>query len=179
MAKMTVERCCVLDTGDIKDVLRLGVGGYAAPSWRVAAHPDPFVLHILGLPYRGGLALAFLCRTWTGEIWRYLVEIDYSPTPYGDRPWFKCPWSNCGRICSKLYAPSAVGLFGCRTCWNLSYESRQDRYAKFFRSMRAITKLRLEQAKPSTSHYRWIQLEREYLRLKVIIGEPDTWPRAR
>jgi hypothetical protein len=45
--------------------------------------------------------------------------------------------------------------------------------------MRTITAVRREQALPSTSTRRWIQLEREYLRLKAIIGETDAWPVAR
>ena len=56
-------------------------------------------------PYRGNLTSTF---------------------PYygGERYWFICPLSGCGRRVAKLYLPIGAKYFGCRHCYNLSYASR-------------------------------------------------------
>jgi len=48
----------------------------------------------------------------------------------GVRYWFVCPLSKngvyCGRQVGKLYLPPGSRYFGCRHCYNLSYESRNN-----------------------------------------------------
>ena len=61
----------------------------------------------------------------------YKVQLTTTPCNYGGvRYWFICPLSRNGVYCrrrvAKLYkAPGAV-YFGCRHCYNLSYESRNE-----------------------------------------------------
>ena len=69
----------------------------------------------------------------TGEKTEYDYKVRLTTTPCnfgGVRYWFNCPLSRngvyCGRRVGKLYkAPGAV-YFGCRHCYNLSYESRNE-----------------------------------------------------
>jgi hypothetical protein len=67
----------------------------------------------------------------------YKVQLTTTPCNYGGvRYWFICPLSRNGVYChrrvAKLYkAPGAV-YFGCRHCYNLSYESRNEpHFARF------------------------------------------------
>ena len=67
----------------------------------------------------------------------YKISLTTTPCNYGGvRYWFICPLSRngvyCGRRVAKLYkAPGAV-YFGCRHCYNLSYESRNEpHFARF------------------------------------------------
>ena len=53
----------------------------------------------------------------------------------GVRYWFICPLSRngvyCGRRVAKLYKAPGANYFGCRHCYNLSYESRNEpRFAR-------------------------------------------------
>ncbi|MHC4752129.1 MAG: hypothetical protein ACYTFW_19930, partial [Planctomycetota bacterium] len=69
----------------------------------------------------------------SGEKTEYDYRIALTTTPCnfgGVRYWFVCPlYTNgiyCGRRVAKLYkAPGAV-YFGCRHCYDLSYESRNE-----------------------------------------------------
>ncbi len=69
----------------------------------------------------------------TGEKTEYDYEVKLTTTPcnYGGvRYWFICPLSRdgvvCGRRVSKLYLAPGSNCFGCRHCYNLSYESRNE-----------------------------------------------------
>ena len=69
----------------------------------------------------------------TGEKTKYDYEAQLTTTPcnYGGvRYWFICPLSRngvaCGRRVSKLYLVPGSNYFGCRHCYNLSYESRNE-----------------------------------------------------
>jgi hypothetical protein len=69
--------------------------------------------------------------------------------PYfgGVRWWFICPLTFDGAACQrrvrKLYLPSGGRYFGCRTCYNLTYETvrtHDDRVGKLFRNLEALLK---------------------------------------
>lgn len=60
----------------------------------------------------------------------YLVEVTATPCRFGgQRYWFLCPairqGIRCGQRVRKLYLPLTGGVFGCRKCHNLTYESCQ------------------------------------------------------
>jgi len=67
----------------------------------------------------------------------YEVQLTTTPCNYGGvRYWFICPLSRngvyCGRRVAKLYKAPGGDYFGCRRCYNLSYESRNEpRFARF------------------------------------------------
>lgn len=69
--------------------------------------------------------------------------------PYfgGVRWWFICPLTVNGRACQrrarKLYLPSGGRYFGCRICYNLTYESvrtHDDRVGRLLRNPEALLK---------------------------------------
>ncbi len=67
----------------------------------------------------------------------YKVQLTTSRCNYGGmRYWFICPLSKngvyCGRRVGKLYLAPGANYFGCRHCYDLSYESRNEpRLARF------------------------------------------------
>jgi len=65
----------------------------------------------------------------TDEKTDYDYKISLTTTPChfrGVRYWFICPLVNCGRRTGTLYLASGRHYFGCRHCYNLSYESRNE-----------------------------------------------------
>ena len=61
----------------------------------------------------------------------YKVQLTTTPCNYGGvRYWFICPLSRngvyCGRRVAKLYKAPGADYFGCRHCFDLSYESRNE-----------------------------------------------------
>jgi len=69
----------------------------------------------------------------TGEKTDYDYKVQLTTTPCnlgGVRYWFICPLSKngiyCGRRVGKLYLSPGGRYFGCRHCYNLSYESRNE-----------------------------------------------------
>jgi len=61
----------------------------------------------------------------------YKVQLTTTPCNFGGvRYWFICPLSKngvyCGRRVSKLYCAPGGNYYGCRHCYNLSYESRNE-----------------------------------------------------
>ena len=61
----------------------------------------------------------------------YKVRLTTSPCNFGGvRYWFICSLSKngvyCGRRVGKLYKAPGANYFGCRHCYNLSYESRNE-----------------------------------------------------
>jgi len=72
------------------------------------------------------LFLAYKHRSHGGD-WRsedYPVGIDWTRCHYGgERAWFLCPARNCGRRVAILYGG---GIFACRNCYRLAYESQTE-----------------------------------------------------
>ncbi|MHC4556899.1 MAG: hypothetical protein ACYTFW_04460 [Planctomycetota bacterium] len=61
----------------------------------------------------------------------YKVQLTTTPCNFGGiRYWFICPLSSngvyCGRRVEKLYCAPNANYYGCRHCYNLSYESRNE-----------------------------------------------------
>ena len=58
------------------------------------------------------------------------INLETTPCNFGGkRWWFRCPLVKngepCGRRCFKLYDPPGQDYFGCRECYDLTYESAQ------------------------------------------------------
>jgi hypothetical protein len=54
----------------------------------------------------------------------YPVTLVTTAQPRGGlRYWFRCPLQGCGRMTAKLYLPNGALYFGCRQCYNLTYET--------------------------------------------------------
>lgn len=74
-----------------------------------------------------------ITNRWTDEKSDYEYKISLTTTPChfgGVRYWFICPLSRngiyCGRRVGTLYLASGGNYFGCRHCYDLSYESRNE-----------------------------------------------------
>jgi hypothetical protein len=53
------------------------------------------------------------------------IELAWTPCNFGgERPWFICPGTDCGRRVAVLYGPGRYFL--CRHCYDLSYQSQRD-----------------------------------------------------
>jgi len=62
----------------------------------------------------------------TGDIGAqdYKISLVATRCNYGSvRWWFVCPVAGCGRKVGKLCLPPGARYFGCRKCYNLTYES--------------------------------------------------------
>lgn len=57
----------------------------------------------------------------------YPVHLTTTSLPWGgSRYWFVCPLDGCGRRVGCLYLPRGGKYFGCRHCYDLTYESQQE-----------------------------------------------------
>jgi hypothetical protein len=79
------------------------------------------------------------------EFVSYSVPILNMPCHYGgQRFFFVCPLTTDGRYCgrrvAKLYLPRGAKYFGCRHCYDLSYDSRQTSREGIVGLVRAVTK---------------------------------------
>jgi hypothetical protein len=71
------------------------------------------------------------CYTDEKTDYDYKINLTTTPCHFGGvRYWFICPLSTngvyCGRRTGTLYLASGGKYFGCRHCYNLSYESRNE-----------------------------------------------------
>jgi len=61
---------------------------------------------------------------------RQWIDLETTPCNFGgERWWFRCPLVKngqpCERRCFKLHEPPGANRFGCRECYDLTYESVQ------------------------------------------------------
>jgi len=75
-----------------------------------------------------------------GSVVRHLIELSVTACNFGGfRYWFLCPAVKngvyCGNRVTKLYLPSGGKVFGCRQCYDLTYQSCQEnhKYDNIFR----------------------------------------------
>jgi hypothetical protein len=126
------------------------------------------------------VALMFRSRSSRGEYGPIITQrlpIEWTPcTLGGSRPWFRCEvyvrGRHCGRRVALLY--SAGGIFACRHCYGLAYDSQSE--TPFLRSVRRARKTRMRLGagfsfaepfpdKPPGMHWR------TYLRMRAAAGE--------
>ena len=68
----------------------------------------------------------------------YKVMLEATRCNYGRyRWWFRCPLVGCGRRVGKLYLPPGANYFGCRHCYNLTYESCRQSNSAMYRFARS------------------------------------------
>jgi hypothetical protein len=129
--KTTVEECSVLTTRELRRWVQYKMAGS------------------IDLTSRNGNAFRISYEIGRTDDRRYL-RLDYpgtdndevsialwlttTPTQFGSpRWWFICPLIVDGNVCNrrvgKLYLPPGAKYFGCRTCYDLTYESCQQAHA--------------------------------------------------
>jgi hypothetical protein len=117
------------------------------------------------------------------------IHLAWTSCHYGkQRPWFCCPTSTCDKRAAILYLETESGLFLCRGCCNLVYEtqreSKQDRlYRKRTQYARKLGRPRtsphLPHPKPRYMHQRtWDRLTyllNAYQLKALCVGLPEGW----
>lgn len=112
------------------------------------------------------------------QSFNYPVNLDLTRCNLGGtRVWFRCPAAGCGRRVALLYLGSS-GIFACRKCYGLAYESQRER--GYDRAARLADKIceRLgweegvfsrNGSRPKGMHLRtYLHLRRRHYRLKRI-----------
>lgn len=133
--KTRTEECVVLDVVRI-----LGEGNAPPPSAETLRIVRPssnwgkvFVRYELHYPESEGTVLTIVHDVACGRERRRITQriLFQTTTPHfgGRRWWFSCPLEKedgpCKRRTAKLYLPPSDQQFGCRSCHDLSYESRK------------------------------------------------------
>ena len=111
------------------DVRRWQRDGLLTPnktfSWRWSRHGEE-VASIRVSTEINRVTLTYRHRNGGGD-WKdksYPVWLDWTPCNYGgQRAWFRCPVSGCGRRVAILYSG---GIFACRHCYQLAYSSQRE-----------------------------------------------------
>lgn len=126
--KTQVEECHKLTIYFLKPYLRSGYSGIVR--WlRGEVENGKIGYSLIGADQPTILRLQYTInpRTERAVQMDYLVRLTTSPLPWGGfRYWFICPLDGCGRRVGCLYLPSGGRYFGCRHCYNLTYESQQE-----------------------------------------------------
>ncbi len=128
--RLTVEDCLPLDVKSFRIA-----GTFAYPSGATGSiwWTSPHGVELGRVEYTtqnhaGGLAIR-IRRPYTGldsllgPLHECLIPLTTTRPPLGGaRFWFVC---RCGRRVGRLYLPAGQPVFGCRTCYNLTYQSAQ------------------------------------------------------
>ena len=112
--------CWTLSSGEQED-------GFSVQVWCESETYEKDGVHV---PF--ALRLFYTARGGNGiEVSRaYRVPLDFTLLHFGSgRWWFRCPMilngQRCARRCRFLYLPAGAVSWGCRECYQLTYESRQ------------------------------------------------------
>jgi hypothetical protein len=137
--RLTTEDCISFDTSELKraGVFRSALGTFCTTKW-----PDQSGKQGLGLTFwilprsDGRLTLCVIygqinLLTDPRSAQHETIELDRTHCHFGGlRYWFLCPRLQGGFPCRRrvrvLYLPPGSSLFGCRTCFNLTYRSCQE-----------------------------------------------------
>jgi len=134
--KDIVEDCRVLDVNrwTREGILREGIHHFGGWKWRNASTGE----ETSSIGYEVNTTdMAFPCVRLSYTFTRTQEHMDYqirlqTTRPYvgGLRWWFICPLLRIGRSCnhwvSKLYLPPSGRYYGCRHCYDLTYQSCQE-----------------------------------------------------
>jgi len=126
--KRVVEECEELSISRLREwgYLRGQCSGVLNWTWERSGrsnHAGIFT-DVTGSPY-ARMNYQITRRDGQQETYDYRIALAKTPCHFGgERFWFVCPC--CGRRAGKLFLGNRDGRFLCRTCQNLSYESRNE-----------------------------------------------------
>jgi len=152
--KTTVEECRELSIGKLyRDGLlawgRTWAGGLTWSNSLTGEKTASISLELdttdRGRPWLGLIYTITERGTGAKTDYNYRLALDFTPLYFGGgRWWVVCPLSKsgqpCGRRVSKLYLPPSGRYFGCRHCYDLTYQSCQEsdkRVSQLLRTMAA------------------------------------------
>ena len=142
--RTTCESCKSIDVRRWNREGRLRAGQCFSSSWTRGGAPSG---SISVQTETDAVLLTFRRRSWEDTDWQSVeqrVPITWTACHFGGRrPWFRCPGCTggqyCGRRVALLYVAS--GLFACRRCYGLAYESQQE--AVHYRWLGKAQKIRM------------------------------------
>lgn len=134
-AKTTVEQATQLNIFKLKEFGLLR--GYATSTltwtWRLSGRKNSIgiIVDVRDNPYVKVNYTTTDRSTGEKRDYDYTISLTTTPCNFGGkRYWFICPLSlngvYCGRRVGTLYLASGGNYFGCRHCYDLSYESRNE-----------------------------------------------------
>lgn len=131
--RLTVEDCLALDIAILKTQFRENRAVEGLYRWLGANGAETAVVGyrvIPGYPSGPALELRYLLGSSRNPV-EYTVQITTTPTNFGQsRYWLVCPLVRNGVQClkraGKLYLPPGGRYFGCRGCYNLTYDSTKN-----------------------------------------------------
>lgn len=134
--KTTVEACLALSSATAQRQKLIlpdahSTGKLAWSSVRTGEEVSSIGYEVKTFAARAGWLRVHYTTTRTGETSDYKIHLTSTPLPWGGvRWWFVCPLVVNGRHCSrrvgKLYLPPNGRYFGCRHCYDLTYQSTRD-----------------------------------------------------
>jgi hypothetical protein len=137
--KSTTNECQSIDVRYLHRNGLLKPGHYFSLRWSRAGRQTG---SIGGVAYREQVTLLYRHRRGPGGEWEEVketVQLTWTACNFGgERPWFICPSSGCGRRVAVLYGPGKYFL--CRHCYDLSYKSQRE--DKMHRALRMAQKIR-------------------------------------
>jgi hypothetical protein len=133
--KTQVEECHKWHITGLKKFLTPGFWGTSR--WMRGKHQVGSIgFQVLGDERPTALRVSYIIGAKSGhpEDFDYPVNLTTTFLPWGGvRYWFICPLQGCGRRVGCLYLPPGGKYFGCRHCYDLSYESQQEgNYSRSF-----------------------------------------------
>ena len=136
MSRLTTNQCKSISVKFFKQGLYFHRGGKGRANWTNFINPAgqngiDFIVSMAS----GDEHVRFIYG-WVGRFTKEKLDLDYpvklTPTSCyfgGRRWWFRCPLDKGGQPCSRRVGVLYLGggeYFGCRHCYNLTYESSQD-----------------------------------------------------
>ena len=142
--KTQVEECRKFDIKSFRPYLIPGRSGRWV--WSIGDEERASISYqILGTHKPGGIKLRYTITKWNKEKLDldYVVRLTTTTLPWGGvRYWFVCPLTVNGKACGRrvgvLYLPPGANhYFGCRHCYDLTYQSSQEgnQYKSMFETL--------------------------------------------
>src|SRR5262252_4703967 len=130
--RLTVEECDCLDATQLRRTGLFDAGSGASVTAQLSGRTGKEAqLQIWLKAGLNGPPSLFFCQTVADSSQRvYIMELAVSRCNFGGlRYWFVCPLNVDGVPCRRrarvLYLPPGRPSFGCRACYNLTYDSAQ------------------------------------------------------
>ena len=168
-SKSTVEHCRSVSIGFLKkhgylNAERCTSGGI---SWTNRYGEETSSIGITVSTFEGDSFVRFhytVTKRSTGDETEYDYKVQLTTTPChfgGIRYWFACPLSvngvYCGRRVAKLYCAPGRNYYGCRQCYDLSYESRNETRSGMFGAYGGVlrTERQIEDLRSQIKRWTW------------------------
>jgi hypothetical protein len=127
--KTTTGECHSVDVRDLHREGLLKSGRWFSLRWSRAGRESGSIRGAIeGSDRPERVRLLYRHRGGTGTEWEDVhepISLDWTACNFGgERPWFVCPGTGCGRRVAILYGPGKYFL--CRRCYDLVYESQRE-----------------------------------------------------